>query len=158
MAQATAGAAVPHHQICITKGMRVWLEFLSSYNGVSVWQQPLELKGGMEIHLDAVGASGFGVYFNGHWCSSKWPECWAGMGLERDLRFLELVPILVAMAIWEPEFRNRWVVFWCNNQVVVRVVIKQTEHMMTEHMMTEIGSVSIQELSQSLVHCFLHSF
>lgn len=130
LARALAGANAPHHRIRVTKGMKedlkVWLEFLANYNGVSVWQRPLVLEGSMQIHSDAAGTCGFGVYFNGRWCASKWPEHWAGTGIERDLTFLELFPILVAAVIWEAEFRNRRVVFWCDNQAVVRVVNKQT--------------------------------
>lgn len=48
LAWAMAGAAVPHHRIRITKGtkedLRVWLEFLSSYNGTLVWKKLLELN------------------------------------------------------------------------------------------------------------------
>ena len=52
-----------------------------------------------------------------------WPVSWGG--LAQDLTFLEFFLILVAVYLWHDTFANRKVLFWCDNQAVVRIVNKQ---------------------------------
>ncbi|XP_067318612.1 uncharacterized protein [Anolis sagrei] len=130
LARATAGARAPHHRIRVTQGMRedlrVWIQFLRRYNGVSMWQTRWELGSELQVQSDASGSIGFGVFLQGHWCTAKWPDSWKKGNLLRDLTFLEFFPILVAVRIWTNLFRNKRVRFWCDNQAVVRVVNRQS--------------------------------
>ena len=48
------------------------------------------------------------------------------MGILKDLIFLELLPVLVAVTLWMMEFSNREVKFWYDNQAVVAVVNHQS--------------------------------
>ena len=58
--------------------------------------------------------------------SQHWPAKWEGEGLLRDLTFLELFPIVVAVYIWHDHFTNKRVLFWCDNLSVVRIINRQT--------------------------------
>lgn len=43
-----------------------------------------------------------------------------------DLTFLELFSLVVAVHIWADHFHNSKICFWCDNQVVVHVVNRQS--------------------------------
>lgn len=86
---------------------------------------PLALKDTLQVNSDATSSIGFGVFFNNRWCTQRWPTGWAQTGILRDLTFLEFFPILVALSLWKDLFRDRKVLFWCDNQAVVRVINRQ---------------------------------
>nr|XP_034972425.1 uncharacterized protein LOC118085646 [Zootoca vivipara] len=125
-----AGGRARHHHIRLTKvikeNLNTWLAFLKSYNGVSFWQSWLQPKEEFQIHSDASGRCGFGVYFRGHWCAQPWPASWHAAGVTRDLTFLEFFPILVALRIWGSHLKDTRVCFWSDNQAVVRIIAKQS--------------------------------
>lgn len=100
----------------------VWIQFLRSFNGVSFWRTDLRLEAELQIHSDASGAMGFGVYFRGHWCAEPWPHKWVVSGVCTDLTFLELFPILVVVWLWGDHMANHSVHFWRDNLVVVYVL------------------------------------
>ncbi|XP_053098810.1 uncharacterized protein LOC128322103 isoform X1 [Hemicordylus capensis] len=126
----TVGVRAPHHRVRITEGVRadlaLWEAFLTDFNGVAFWRQDRLLETDLQVHSDAAGGIGFGVYFRGRWCSARWPMEWVRRGIARDLTFLELFPIVVAMHIWSAEFANSSVLFWCDNLAVVQIVNTQT--------------------------------
>ena len=66
------------------KDLQVWLNFLDSYNGVSVmlvhfWTSNKVL----EFYADSAGGTvsqkGFGIYFQGKWAQGSWPLDWEKM-------------------------------------------------------------------------------
>lgn len=123
---AMSGVQCPHHRIRVTvqmkKDLLVWLTFLESYNGVSLGREDLLLEAELQVHSDAAGSAGFGIYFRGHWCAQEWPNDWHAAGLTRDLTFLEFFPIVVSVYIWGSEMADKSVHFWCDNMAVVQVI------------------------------------
>ena len=130
LSRATSGVVEPHHHIRLTAAIKqdlsIWAEFLNNYNGTSIWQTPLSPGNSLQVHSDAAGSLGFGVFYNNLWCAQRWPPDWEASGLLRDLTFLELFPILVAVYIWRELFTNKKVLFWCDNLSVVRIINRQT--------------------------------
>jgi hypothetical protein len=43
---------------------------------------------------------GFGIYFQGKWAQKGWSKDWEKMGILKDITFLELFPVVVALCIW----------------------------------------------------------
>ena len=83
--------------------IKVWLTFLSEYNGVTVitdnaWASNETL----ELFTDSTGGQNrvFGIYFQGKWAQKCWPKLWEEMGILKDITFLELFPVVVALCIW----------------------------------------------------------
>ncbi|XP_070586874.1 uncharacterized protein [Erythrolamprus reginae] len=109
--QATVGLTKPHHRIRLTASVRkdlgVWQDFLHTYNGVSFWRQDMLLKGDFQVKSDAAGAVGFGVVWKDKWFRADWPQEWQGTAVCRDLTFLELFPIVVAIELWSTSFTGR---------------------------------------------------
>lgn len=94
-----------------------------NFNGVTFWREELRLEAELQVHSDAAGSLGLGIFFRSHWCSESWPEAWAEKGLTRDLLFLEFFPIVTAVWIWGEDMANHTIHFWCNNMAVVQVII-----------------------------------
>nr|XP_033777770.1 uncharacterized protein LOC117349008 isoform X1 [Geotrypetes seraphini] len=88
-------------------------------------QMPEVTSKDLELYSDAAGGVGFGLFCGGAWCAERWPEEWAAAGITKNITLLELFPLVVACELWADVFRNRRVVFWCDNLGVVEVVNRQ---------------------------------
>ena len=129
---ATIGVDKSYFKIRVTKSIKadlnVWLQFLRSYNGVTVipdryWLTNIDL----DLFTDSAGSSdlGFGIYFQGHWCHGSWPKEW-DQSILRNMAFLELFPVLTALFIWGSKFANKKVLFHIDNQATVQVLNKKS--------------------------------
>jgi hypothetical protein len=79
------------------KDLQVWLNFIDSYNGVSVMLDHFcTSNGALEFYSDSASGTGsqkdFGIYFQGKWAQGSWPLDWAKNDIFRDITFLELFP------------------------------------------------------------------
>ena len=130
---ATCNIRKPHHRIRVSKSMRedikVWLTFLSEYNGVTVitynaWASNETL----ELFTESAGGQnrGFGIYFQGKWAQKCWPKLWEEMGILKDITFLELFPVVVALCIWGEQLKNKKIIFNIDNQSVVHIINKKS--------------------------------
>lgn len=130
LCELTKGLRRPTHRARVTAQVRqdlvMWASFLDQFNGVSFWREDRLLEAELQVHSDAAGGLGFGVYFRGRWCASAWPDRWVELGLTRDITFLEFFPVVVALFLWGSELANSTVRFWCDNMAVVRIINKQT--------------------------------
>ncbi|KAJ7319880.1 hypothetical protein JRQ81_019391 [Phrynocephalus forsythii] len=106
--------------------LQVWLEFLGHFNGKAIWQCKWLPGSSLQVQSDAARGTGFGIYCMGSWCARKWPPAWAREGINWDLTFLELFPIVAAVIIWRDIFKDKQITFWCDNQAVVAVINRQS--------------------------------
>lgn len=69
--------------------------------------------------------------------------------ITRDLTFLKVFPILVAMVLCADKFRDKTVHFWCDthNQVVVQVINPQSSH----------PKGVMRLVRRTVLHCLTHS-
>jgi hypothetical protein len=51
------------------------------------------------LFTDSAGGQnrGFGIYFQGKWAQKCWPKLWEDMDILKDISFLELFPVVVAL-------------------------------------------------------------
>jgi hypothetical protein len=51
----------------------------------------------IELFTDSAGGrnKGFGIYFQEKWAQSCWPKQWVENGTLKDIKFLELFPVVV---------------------------------------------------------------
>lgn len=91
-----------------------WHTFLNSWNGISIIpiQQP-------QIQLTS-GSWGCGAYSGTHWFQLAWPESVK----YSNIAYLELIPILVAAAIWGESWQGSHVTCFSDNEAVVRIINK----------------------------------
>lgn len=100
---ATIGIKKPHHFIKITHTMKrdvcEWLDFLENSNGKTPFPELIWSNNDtFQLFTDSCGSCGGGAFFfNNYWTVLVWPSTW-DPELRRDITYLELLPILVA--IW----------------------------------------------------------
>lgn len=130
---ATIGARKPHHFIRITRPIKedltIWVKFLESFNGVCFFKDSeWSCNSSLQLFTDSAGGEnlGCGAYFQGHWVFLQWPIEWSSSDIMKNMTFLELVPIILAIYIWGHELQNKKILFWTDNNSLVSVINKQT--------------------------------
>ena len=116
----------PHHWVTLTtetkRDLDWWLALLPSWNGTApllhpTWTPPSHLH----LYTDA-SRLGFGGMCGKHWFSEAWSP--AALEWADTMSWMELVPILVACALWGATWSGRRVTFHCDNSGVVGACAK----------------------------------
>jgi len=98
-----------------------WHTFMVQWNGLSLLRYSTNLTTfHYSIQTDASGSWGCGAVFQAQWLQLKWDRRWASMGIMAK----ELVPIVLATAVWGPRFAKSTVLFQCDNFGVVSALRK----------------------------------
>ena len=114
-------AKAPHHHIRLNRHFRGdlawWAAFARQWNGVALLP---EIKEAPPVCLatDASGGWGCGGWSGSHWFQLQWPR----ELMEKSIAIKELVPIVIAVAIWGQKWARRRVLCHCDNAAVVAVV------------------------------------
>ena len=119
----------PHHRICLTLGikedLRMWQTYLNDFNGVSYmldveWVSSAQLQ----LYTDSAGGSGLGCgcYLDGAWSFLQWPDQWANSGILKDITFLEMVPIALAVMLWKRHFRGLRIQLCTDNMACLHIL------------------------------------
>ena len=69
---------------------------------------------------------GCGAYFQGSWFFLPWPAGWENTEILKDICFLKMIPVVLAIEVWGLQLRNKKVVFHVDNIALVSVINKQT--------------------------------
>ena len=90
----TVGVKRPQHLVrlnsAVKSDFRVWLTFLSDFNGCSFFMHEGWLTSStLHLYTDASGSLGFGAVFGDKWCYGEWPESWKSY----NIAVLEFYPI-----------------------------------------------------------------
>ena len=93
-----------------------WLEFLPSWNGVSILQSPLVPSSSLDLYTDASGL-GLGGVFGSKWFSCQWPQNFQ----QYDINFKEIFAIFAALSTWGHLLANKQINFHCDNLNVVSI-------------------------------------
>lgn len=117
-----AAARSPHHHVKLSPGAKAdilwWACFLRTWNGRSFFPR---LAPSVHVYSDAAGSVGCGAFqVGGSWFMFSWPQAWSGA----SIAVLELVPIVVAAAVWGWQWQGQGVCFHSDNEGVVSVVNK----------------------------------
>lgn len=119
-----------YHYIHLNKECKadlyMWLEFLSSWNGISMFYDPCKVNAdAIQLFPDASSTIGYGGYFEGHWFCDSWPVDLPQVIDETlSMAFLELYPIVVASILWGRQWTGKRIVFNCDNQATVHIITK----------------------------------
>lgn len=111
----------PYHFIHLSAQARGdlhwWRHFLQSWNGTAFFPLPVP---SVHIYSDASGTFGCGALWQGQsaWLQLQWPPDWAPVSISPK----ELVPIVLATAVWGHRWEGHHVCFHCDNEAVVQVL------------------------------------
>ena len=108
-----------HHHIRLTNSahpdIQYWHSFLAIWNGISYL--PLA-EPHYFIKSDASGSWGGAAIWGCQWSHFRWPDSWQNI----NIAVKELLPIVMATAIWGKEWSGQSVRCWCDNEAVVVIV------------------------------------
>ena len=95
-----------------------WVSFIEHWNGLSMMHNLRRNNPDIIITSDASGSWGCGAYCLAAWFQYHWPP-----GLEdQHITIKELLPIVIAIAIWGTEYVNRSILCRCDNEAVVHII------------------------------------
>ena len=101
-----------------------WHMFLSTWNGVSMLSSLCSPTPDTTMVSDASGSWGCAGIWEGHWFQLTWSKL---QDYDREnIATKELLPIVIAAAIWGPYWQGRVVSGKCDNQAVVAVLATRT--------------------------------
>jgi len=123
----------PYYFIRVTVELKydaqVWYDFLVEFNGECYLPNQLWISNDtLQLYTDSAGSMSLGcsAYFAGHYVQFRWPEHFAHSPFVRDISFLELIPIVLAMFVWAPMFVNKKILLRIDNLALVAIVNKRT--------------------------------
>ena len=126
---AMIGYTKPHHHIRLTKSIKedivLWLSFLNSFNGVIYFPEICwSTNETLHLYTDSAGGAhlGCGAMLGNHWVYLPWPGKWANSEILRDITFLELVPIVLALSLWKTDLHKKRILFHTDNSALVSII------------------------------------
>lgn len=116
-------ASKPHHHIRLNKGfqsdLRWWATFLPRWNGIRMFAEGTNPRIAATITSDASGSWGCGAFTSmGEWFQFAWPTLWKDL----DITVKELLPIVLAVAMWGHRWEEQSVQCLCDNAAVVAII------------------------------------
>ena len=145
-----------HHFVRLNKGFRSdlewWALFLCEWNGVSLMSTLMQKPPEMTLTSDASGSWGCGAFSaSGQWFQCAWPESWAGI----HITVKELMPIVIATALWGLQWTGKTILCHTDNATVVAIVnsgrSKQSD--LANHLMRTLVFIKARfNLALSAVH------
>ena len=76
---------------------------------------------------DASGAWGCGAVWQYHWFHFQWSPSWAGI----NIAIKELVPVVLAVAVWGDKWAHKHVLVQCDNMAGVACIHSQSSNIPT---------------------------
>lgn len=117
-------AKAPHHYLRLSAGAKAdlawWGCFLRNWNGSSFFPLPTPAT---HVYSDASGTFGSGAFVSQlGWLQASWPRDWE----EVEISAKELVPVVMAAALWGQHWTGQHVRFHSDNMAVVAVLGTRT--------------------------------
>eukprot|EP00731_Ephydatia_muelleri_P017226 Em0010g324a len=113
-------ASRAHHLVRLNRDFRAdlswWNTFISDWNGIALMPSPAD--GHLHFSSDAAGSWGCGASWNLRWLQIPWDA----RSLPLSISIKEMLPIIMAAAVWGGQWRGRQATCYCDNQAVVAVV------------------------------------
>ena len=96
-----------------------WATFLDDWNGVSMFDSVVHKTPSATLTSDASGRWGCGAFSSsGTWFQFRWPPAWDAV----NITVKELLPIVVACAVWGHQWRGSTILCRCDNAAIVAIV------------------------------------
>ena len=97
-----------------------WFLFAEQWNGVSFMYEARCKSWEVAVMSDVSGRWGCGAFSEREWFQLRWPE----VTRELHITVKELIPIVLAAAVWGKEWKGKCVMSYCDNAAVVAIINK----------------------------------
>ena len=121
-----------------------WRTFVEDWNGISFLPPPAHLPH-LQMASDASGSWGCGAWHGHSWFQLRWDRRSADL----PIMVKELIPIVLAGAVWGPAWYGRRVVCLCDNQAVVACLHSRSSR--ESHIMHMLRALAFVEAKHSFV-------
>ena len=149
----TLGVSVPFHYVTLNeeakKDLDMWQKFLRFHNGKTIFISQTLTSGDIQLYTDASKLACSAI-FNKQWFVVKFPIQWQS----RNIAFLELYPIVLALHIFGIKMCNRHVIFHCDNKAICDIINKQTSK--DKEIMVLVRSLVLVCMQYNVRFCSLH--
>lgn len=95
-----------------------WHQFCSSWNGVSMMSAINKAQPAALVTSDASGSWGCGAFSGAKWFQLKW----VGPIVDYHITVKELVPVVLAAAMWGAGWRGKTIKVLCDNSAVISII------------------------------------
>ncbi len=95
-----------------------WHCFIEQWNGLSMMTDDRKSHPDICLMSDASGSWGCGAFVHSSWFQLKLPESFQGL----HITIKELLPIVMAAAIWGEQWQNKSVLCRCDNLAAVHII------------------------------------
>ena len=123
----------PTHNVRLNVAARAdivwWHLFIEHWNGISLLWNSRKQFPDTTVFTDASGSWGCGVCWGSHWLQLQWPSRLQDL----SITVKELIPVVLAAAIFGPQWSGKVVQFKIDNAAVVQVIeatYAQNAHLM----------------------------
>lgn len=102
-----------------------WECFLEQWNGLSMMETLHHNQAPAAVwHTDASGSWGCGAYWGGRgrWIQAQWSKDWQS----KNITLKEMIPIVLATAMWGRHCSHKHVLVYCDNMAVVQMLASKT--------------------------------
>ena len=129
-----------------------WRTFVTDWNGVSFLPPPPCLPR-LQMMSDASGSWGCGAWHGRQWFQLQWDERSTGL----SIMVKELLPIVLAGAVWGSKWNGHCVICHCDNQAVVASLRSRTSR--ESHIMHMLRTLAFVEAKHgfSLAPQYIHT-
>ena len=155
----TVGLKKAHHRTRLSKAffddLAMWELFVRGWNGKSfflnkAWESSLNLH----LFTDASGSRGFGGIYGSQWFQGTWLAHQTLSSPGVSIAWQELYAIVVACAIWGPEWTRKRILFHCDNSAVVSII--NTKRSKSERVMSLVRKLTLLTLQYSFYFKAVH--
>lgn len=123
----------PYYRVKLNKEVKadvqMLLFFLDNFNGHCFFPDRMWLTSNcLQLFTDASGNPelGCGSYYQGHWAQLAWPPSIKNSPLIRNLAYLEMIPVLLAVHLWGNFLRNKRILLQIDNLALVSILNKSS--------------------------------
>ena len=143
----TCGVKSNFHRVRITDGikedLKMWMNFLNSFNGKCMFIEPKWLTGNIELFSDSC-KTGFGATCGSQWFAGCFPP-----EINLNITILELYPILIGIIIFKDIFSGKRVIINTDNKDLISVIAKKTSK--ETKIMPLVRELVLQTMNHSIV-------
>ena len=129
MFELLSGTRRAHHHVRLNTAIRSdlcwWAAFMEGWNGASLVQEFGTRQASHECWTDASGRFGCGALWGTQWLQVEWPASYkehCRSLREASITLKELLPVVLACAIWGRQWADSMVVVHCDNEGAVAAV------------------------------------
>jgi Reverse transcriptase (RNA-dependent DNA polymerase) len=106
--------------------LEMWYRHLSDWNGIFFFLDPKTTSSiDLQFSTDASSTVGCGAVFGNEWFSHQWSADMINLpDSMKSTALLEIIPIVIAAAIWGSRWERKRILLFCDNQATVNIVNK----------------------------------